>query len=82
MLVLSSLFFTLVHGLAHGVVLPIFSVSHPGSVKVFWKHPHQHIQPCVSMVIISPVNLAVKINHHTVSALPRYLLEIRELHCF
>jgi hypothetical protein len=30
----------------------------------FWRHPHRHIQRCVSMVIVSSVQLTMEIDHH------------------
>ena len=38
------------------VVLPVFGVHLPSSVKSFWKHLHEHNQGGVSMVILNLVN--------------------------
>lgn len=47
----------------HSMGLPSFSDGLPLSVKSFWKHYHRHTHRWVSMVIVNPVKLPVKINH-------------------
>lgn len=37
--------------LAHEVLTPTVS---PSSILIFWEHPHEHTQGCVSMVTLNP----------------------------
>lgn len=47
----------------HRMLLPSFGDGLPFSVNSFWKHYHRHTHRLVSMVIVNPVKLPVKINH-------------------
>lgn len=38
------------------VVLPTFRMHLPSSIKSFWKHPHEHKEGGVFMVILNLVN--------------------------
>lgn len=48
---------------AHGMAL-IVKLSLPFSFKVLWDDSHRHTPKFVSNVILKPVNLIMKIDHH------------------
>lgn len=48
----------------HGMVPSAFQLDLPCTVKPFWKYLHRHMQRCVSMVILRPFKLTIKIIHH------------------
>lgn len=50
---------------AYGMGPSPFEVGLPISVKPFWKHYHRRIQNCISMPVLNPIKLTMKINHHT-----------------
>lgn len=46
---------------AYGMVPPTFRVGLSCPLKLFGKHPLRHTQRCVSMVLLNPIRLTVKI---------------------
>lgn len=51
--------------LACGMESPQFSMDLSSSVTLFWKQSLRRTQRYISYVILSPVNLTMKINHYT-----------------
>jgi len=48
----------------HGLMPPIGRLYLSPSIKPSWKCHYRHFQNCISLVILSPTKLTVKINHH------------------
>lgn len=61
--------FYLVQDPAHGMVLPTFRMGLPTSINLMEVVSHGHGPRFVSMVILNPAKLTIKMNHHSSIAL-------------
>lgn len=60
------------------LVLPTFKVGLHSSFKHVWKPSCRHIQKGVTMMILSPIGLAVKINHNRRALWMKWVMLIPE----
>lgn len=54
--------------LPHGMLPPTSKMALSVLQKPFWAHLHRYSQRCVSMVILNPVKLTTRINHHSLES--------------